>query len=57
VSGRTKHYERWIWYCREQRIAGLITIVLISTTIMIADLMTKATDKTTFLSLRKKLVG
>ena len=56
TSGRTKHFERWIHYCREQRLAGRIRIVLISTTMMIADLLTKAASKATFLSLRKKMV-
>ena len=57
VSGRTKHFDRWLMHVREMRKRGLIKFNLITTKTMIADIFTKALDKTTFLNIRDKLLN
>ena len=57
VAGRTRHFDRWLYYCREMRVAGVIRMALIGTKMQIADIFTKALDKTTFQNLRGKLLG
>jgi hypothetical protein len=56
VSARTRHYERWLYYVRELYWLGIIKINLVGTAAMIADIFTKALDKTTFLRLCGQLL-
>ena len=54
---RTRHYERWLLYAREQYLENFSVPMWINTGDMIADIMTKALDKTTFLKLRRMMLG
>ena len=56
VTGRTRHFDRWLMHVREMRKRGIIKFILITTSTMVADIFTKALDKTTFLNLRGKLL-
>ena len=45
VSARTRHWELWQQFVRECYLRLLITIHLVSTTVEVADILTKALPK------------
>ena len=46
---RTAHFDRWLHFARELYLKNAIKIYLTTTDKMMADIMTKPTDKTIFL--------
>jgi hypothetical protein len=57
VTGRTKHFRSSIHYIRDEVMLQRLTIHHVRTDFQLADLFTKALDKTTFLALRKSFVS
>ena len=57
TTARTKHYETWMQYVRELHLKLLIAVNWVPTKEQIADVFTKAMDKTTFLYLRSQLMS
>ena len=57
ATGRTRHYDIWLTYGREQYLSRISTPWWVSTTEQIADIFTKALDKTTFLKFRAALLN
>jgi transposase InsO family protein len=57
ATARTRHYEKFILFGREQCANGVSKPVWLSTTDLSADLFTKALDKTSFLRHRASLLG
>ena len=57
ATSRTKHYEIWVGYGREQYINRVSQPVWVATTEQVADVFTKALDKTTFLKFRGALLN
>eukprot|EP00966_Prymnesium_polylepis_P320054 7376446-Prymnesium_polylepis.1 len=49
-KARTRHFDRWIHFGREQYIDNFSTPKWVPTTIQVADIFTKPLDKTTFSS-------
>ena len=49
ATKRTAHFDRWLHFARELYLKNAIKIYLTTTDKMMADIMTKPTDKTTFL--------
>ena len=56
ATARTRHYEGWMQYCRELQLKKVINMIFARTTEMIADIFTKALDKTTFIKFRDLMV-
>ena len=56
ATQRTRHYEAWMQYCRELQLRRVIDMIWKPTDEMIADIMTKALDKTKFLKFRSQMV-
>ena len=56
ATQRTKHYELYLHYSRKLFLDKIIEVNWVGTNDMIADIMTKPLDKTTFLKLRNLLV-
>ena len=57
ATARTRHYENWLMYGREQYLNKISTPMWISTTDQVSDIFTKALDKTTFLRFRALLLN
>ena len=57
ATARTRHYENWTMYGREQFINKISEPIWIGTSEQIADIFTKALDKTTFLKFRALLLN
>ena len=57
ATARTRHYERWLLYAREQHLDNISSPVWIDTNMMIGDIFTKPLDKTKFLHFRKAMLG
>ena len=57
ATARTRHYERWLLYAREQHLDNVSSPVWIDTDKMIGDIFTKPLDKTKFLRFRKAMLG
>ena len=57
TTARTRHYENWLMYGREQHINRISTPVWVRTDQQVADVFTKALDKTTFLRFRALLLN
>ena len=57
ATSRTRHYERWVTYAREQYLDLVSKPVWIETFNQVADIFTKALDKTTFLKFRGALLN
>ena len=57
VTQRTKHYETWVQYGRELYLNNKAIPVWIETIYQVADVFTKALDKTTFLKFRAALLN
>jgi hypothetical protein len=57
ATGRTRHYDIWLTYGREQYLSRLSSPEWVNTTEQVADIFTKALDKTTFLKLRAALLN
>ena len=55
-SQRTKHFERWVQYARGEALALRISVHLVSTKTMLADIFTKALPKSVYVPLRDALV-
>ena len=49
ATKRTSHFDRWLHFARELYLKNAIKIYLTTTDKMMGDIMTKPTDKTTFL--------
>ena len=49
ATKRTAHFDRWLHFARELYLRNAIKMYLTTTDRMMADFMTKPTDKTTFL--------
>ena len=56
-SQRTKHFDRWVQYARGEALALRISVHLVSTKTMLADVFTKALVKNVFVPLRDALLG
>eukprot|EP00966_Prymnesium_polylepis_P096209 2229217-Prymnesium_polylepis.1 len=56
-KARTRHFDRWIHFGREQYIDNFSTPKWIPTAIQVADIFTKPLDKTTFLKFRAALLN
>ena len=57
ATARTRHYENWLVYGREQFLSLVSKPVWVSTVEQVADIFTKALDKTTFLKFRAALLN
>ena len=57
ATGRTRHYERWLFYLRELAMNKLVKVIHTTTNNMMADVFTKAVDKGTFIRCRTFLMG
>ena len=57
ATARTRHYENWLAYGQEQFLDLVSTPIWIETTVQVADIFTKALDKTTFLKFRAALLN
>ena len=57
ATARTRHYENWLMYGREQYLNQISTPSWIETVNQVADIFTKALDKTTFLKFRAVLLN
>ena len=57
ATARTRHYERWVLYGREQYLKRTSFPVHVYTKNQIADIFTKALDKTSFLKFRDALLN
>ena len=57
ATGRTRHYERWLFYLRELAMNMAIKVIHTKTSNMMADVFTKAVDKGTFIRCRSFLLG
>ena len=57
ATQRTKHYEAWVMYGREQWLNKVSKPEWIATTYNVADIFTKPLDKTTFLKFRAGLLN
>ena len=57
ATARTRHYENWLNYGREQYLNKVSKPVWVETREQVADIFTKALDKTTFLRLRAMLLN
>ena len=57
ATSRTKHYERWMHIGREQFLTKFSLPKWISTIHQVADIFTKALDKTTFLKFRAAILN
>ena len=52
ATKRTLHFDRWLHFARELYLHNAIKIFLTTTDNMMADMFTKAVDKTAFLRCR-----
>ena len=57
VTARTRHYENWITFGREQYLNRISEPKWIGTLEQVADIFTKALDKTSFLKFRALLLN
>ena len=57
ATARTRHYENWLMYGREQYLNLISVPEWIETASQVADVFTKALDKTTFLRFRALLLN
>lgn len=57
ATKNTVHFDRRLHYARELYLMNAIKILLTTTERMMADMFTKATDKTTFLRCREYLMN
>ena len=57
ATARTRHYERWLLYTREQYLDNVSRPEWIETDEMVGDIFTKPLDKTKFLKFRKAMLG
>ena len=57
ATGRTRHYERWLFYLRELAMNKSVRVIHTLTNNMMADVFTKAVDKGTFIRCRTFLMG
>jgi len=57
ATARTRHYEKFLLFGREQCANGVSKPVWLASTDLVADLFTKALDKTSFLRHRAVLLG
>ena len=57
AAARTRHYERWVLYGREQYLKRISFPRHVYTKKQIADIFTKALDKTSFLKFRDALLN
>ena len=56
ATKHTTHFERWLHYARDLRLRNAITVALLPTQEMIADLFTKPLSKTLIMRLRDQLL-
>ena len=57
VTQRTRHYESWVLYGREQYLANVSVPTWVRTRDQLADIFTKALDKGTFERMRDSLLN
>ena len=57
ATARTRHYENWLTYGREQFLSRISHPEWIGTLEQVADIFTKALDKTTSLKFRAALLN
>ena len=57
VTGRTKHYDNWIWFGRKQFLDKVSEPMWVSTNDQIADSMTKPLGKDKFIAFRNAMLG
>ena len=57
ATARTRHYERWVLYGREQFLKRISYPTWVATKHQVADIFTKALDKTSFLKFRDALLN
>ena len=57
ATARTRHYEKFLLFGREQCANSVSKPVWLAGTDLVADVFTKALDKTTFLGYRAVLLG
>lgn len=57
ATARTRHYENWLAYGRDQYLNRVSEPNWIGTELQVADIFTKALDKTTFLKFRAMLLN
>ena len=56
-KGRTRHYERWLLYGREQYLKRISVPEWVPTSLQVADIFTKPLDPTTFRKFRAALLN
>ena len=57
ATKRTVHFDRWLHFARDLRLRNAIEVFLTDTNNMMADVMTKPSDKTTFFRCRKYIMN
>ena len=57
ATKRTAHFERWLHYARDLYLRNAVTVLLTPTENMMADAMTKATDRQTFFRCRNYMMN
>ena len=57
VNARNRHYDRWLHFGREMFLEKFCYPDWVGTKLMVADVFTKALDKTTFLKFRAALLN
>ena len=56
ATKRTVHFDRWLHYARSMCLRNKVEMFHVGTELVMADLFTKALDKTKFLKCRKYLL-
>ena len=57
TTSRTRHFERWVHYGREQFLNLVSVPRWVSTSYQVADIFTKPLDLTTFIKFRNTLLN
>ena len=57
ATARTRHYERWLFYLRELALGMVVRVIHTTTSNMMADIFTKAVEKTMFVRCRTFIMG
>ena len=57
ASVQTRHFERATLLVKRAALLNLVVMFLISTNFMVADIFTKATEKSTFITMRGVLMN
>lgn len=57
ATKRTLHFDRWLHFARDYYLHNKVKVYLTGTELMMADIFTKALDKTKFLKCRDYILA